>query len=99
MQADCFKVKTKKRYKNQGQPQEAVILVVQDHFTKYVWLRVLPSQDGIHVAQALYDIFADFQCPATLHTDNGSEFINRLVESLDVSLHYSAWLILCIAYT
>ena len=88
MQVDCFKVKTKKRYKNQGQPQEAIILVVQDsdHLTKYIWLRVLPSQDGIHVAKALYRIFADFQCPATLHTDNGSEFINQLVESLDVSL-------------
>ena len=81
-----FTYDAKKRYKNQGQPQEAIILVVQDHFTKYIWLRVLPSQDVIHVAKALYNNFADFQCPATLHTDNGSEFINQLVESLDMSL-------------
>ena len=83
-QADCFKVKTKKLYRNSAQPEEAVILVVQDHFTKYIWLRVLASQDGLHVAKALYDIFADFKCPAFLHTDNGSEFINQLVDALDV---------------
>ena len=74
-QASCFKVKTKKRYRNSAQP-EAVILVVQDHFTKYIWLRVLASQDALHMAKALYDIFADFKCPVFLRTDKGSEFIN-----------------------
>ena len=74
-QADCFKVKTKKQYGTSAQP-DAVILVVQDHFTKYIWLRVLASQDALHVAKALYDIFADFKNAALLRMDNGSEFIN-----------------------
>ena len=32
----------------------------------------------------LLKIFREWECPSILHTDNGSEFINELIEALDL---------------
>jgi len=38
----------------------------------------------VQVAVALIKIFQDFECPSIIHTDNGSEFVNEIVEALDI---------------
>ncbi len=58
--------------------------MVVDHFSKYVWLRALDRVCASEVAVALNGIFIDFGCPSILHTDNGPEFRNALIEELDV---------------
>jgi hypothetical protein len=86
VQADCVSIKWRKRSggAEAAQPEQATILVVQDHFSRYVWLRVIESPSASAVAQALVAIFVDFGCPSILHTDNGPEFRNALLEELEV---------------
>ncbi len=63
----------------------AHILVVVDHFSRYIWLRSITNVCAKEVAMALNGIFVDFGCPSILHTDNGPEFRNALLAELDVS--------------
>ncbi len=86
IQADCVSIKWRRRSGGDAsaQPEEATILVVQDHFSRYVWLRVIDSPSAHAVVQALVAIFVDFGCPSILHTDNGPEFRNALLEELEV---------------
>jgi hypothetical protein len=86
VQADCVSIKWRKRSGGavEAQPEQATILVVQDHFSRYVWLRVIDSPSAQAVAQALVAIFVDFGCPSILHTDNGPEFRNALLTELQV---------------
>jgi hypothetical protein len=50
------------------------IMTVQDHFTKYTWLRPLKNKCGLEVAKGLMEIFGDFGAPfilqSTLKTKN-----------------------------
>jgi hypothetical protein len=48
-------------------------------------LRALHQVCAKEVAAALNGIFVDFGCTSILHTDNGPEFRNALIEELDVS--------------
>jgi transposase InsO family protein len=58
------------------------LLVVTDVFTRFVFLRPLPSKEASSVAKALLPIFCDFGFPKILQSDNGTEFVNHLMAHL-----------------
>ena len=57
------------------------IMVYQDHFTKFVQLQPLKSKTANEVKKSIEEIFDDFGPPKILHTDNGREFKNSLIDS------------------
>ena len=83
-QVDCVKIKWKAS-RGPVQPRPAIILVVQDHFAKFCWLRLIPECSASCVVLELIMIFRDFGCPSIIHTDNGREFRNALLEQLQVT--------------
>ena len=59
------------------------ILVIVDHFTKWVELVPTHTQEAREVAQAFYDkVICRHGCPRRFLTDQGSSFKSHLVESL-----------------
>ena len=58
------------------------LMVVKDHFTKFMWLRPLKRKEGILVASELRLLFHEVGFPLIFHSDNGKEFINKEVYSL-----------------
>ncbi|XP_026814091.1 LOW QUALITY PROTEIN: KRAB-A domain-containing protein 2-like [Rhopalosiphum maidis] len=58
------------------------ILVYQDHLTKYVLLKSLTHKRAEEVAYILLDIFTTFGAPAFLQSNNGREFVNKVIEEL-----------------
>ena len=55
------------------------LMVVKDHFTKYVWLRPIQRKEATLVSSELHILFHEIGFPTVLHGDNGTEFINELV--------------------
>jgi len=58
------------------------ILVYQDHLTKYVLLKPLAHKRAEEVAYILLDIFTTFGALCILQSDNGREFVNKVIEEL-----------------
>ena len=58
------------------------IFVYQDHLTKFVVLKPLRNKTANEVAVHLLDVFTLFGAPCILQTDNGREFKNAVVESV-----------------
>lgn len=58
------------------------ILHVQDHATKFSYLRPLKSKHAAGVAEELFKIFFTVGGPAILQSDNGSEFIAAVIHAL-----------------
>ena len=63
------------------------IMTVQDHRTKFTWLRPHTSKRAEEVARSLLPIMLCFRAPCILQSDNGREFANHVVFSLK-----STWL-------
>ena len=63
-----------------------VFMLVVDHFSKYMWFYPLKDKGEEGVNAALRDLFGpdgkNLPIPGRFHTDNGSEFINKLMEDL-----------------
>ena len=59
-----------------------ILLVVVCIFTRFVFLRALPDKSAASVAAALFNIFADFGFPKVIQSDNGTEFVNRLMQTM-----------------
>ena len=59
-----------------------ILLVVVCAFTRFVFLRALPDKSAKSVAAALFAIFADFGFPKVIQSDNGTEFVNRLLQAM-----------------
>ena len=57
------------------------ILVAIDIFSRYAWTRALKTKTGKDVKVALNEIFQDRK-PSTIRTDKGSEFKNKVVQTL-----------------
>lgn len=57
------------------------LLVLKDHFTKFVWLRAIQHKDAKYVHHTLRCLFHEIGFPLILHSDNGTEFVNQLIES------------------
>lgn len=58
------------------------VFVYQDHLTKFVVLRALTSKRSEEVLSHITDVFSLLGPPSTLQTDNGREFRNKDVDSL-----------------
>uniref|UniRef100_A0A2H8TQZ8 KRAB-A domain-containing protein 2 n=1 Tax=Melanaphis sacchari TaxID=742174 RepID=A0A2H8TQZ8_9HEMI len=58
------------------------ICVYQDHLTKFVILRPLKHKSAEAIANVLLDIFTLFGAPAILQSDNGREFVNKIISEL-----------------
>jgi IS30 family transposase len=58
------------------------IMVYQDHLTKFVIIRSLRCKRAEEIAYQLLDIFTLFGAPSILHSDNGREFVNKIVTSV-----------------
>ena len=57
------------------------ILTVIDVFSKYVWAIALKNKSGHEVSKAFQQIFKE-RIPKKLHTDKGTEFINKTAKDL-----------------
>ena len=62
-----------------GHKQRYVAHMV-DHSSKRRWVRALANKGAEPVREFVRDIFASYGHPALLHTDNGREFVNNLLE-------------------
>ena len=58
------------------------IFHAKDHFSKYSWLYPLKSKEAINVAETLKSIFYQFGPPRILQSDNGREFVARVILDL-----------------
>jgi transposase InsO family protein len=61
---------------------KTVLLVVVDVFTGFVILRALPNKEMETVARELWSIFALLGLPRIIQSDNGTEFVNQVLEAL-----------------
>jgi hypothetical protein len=55
------------------------LLVVKDHFSKFIWLRALTDKSAKHVAAELKYLFHEIGFPLIFQTDNGLELIAEAV--------------------
>ena len=58
------------------------ILQYQDHTTKFCILRPLRSKEAKGVAVELINIFSILGCPEILQSDNGKEFVAKVIKEL-----------------
>lgn len=58
------------------------IMVYQDHLTKFCFLKSLKSKRMEEIAYNLLDIFTIIGAPTILHSDNGREFCNKVINEL-----------------
>ena len=59
------------------------VLLVKDHFSKYLWAKALKSKEAGPIASFLKTLFSqDLPCPERWHCDNGSEFINAIMNEV-----------------
>ena len=64
-------------------PRVANVLVLQDHFTKYVLAYVTPDQTAKTIAKFLYGGFISiFRAPARLLSDRGTSFTSSIIREL-----------------
>ena len=57
-------------------------LVVIDICTRYILIRPIPSKSALVVARSLVKIYSDFGIPKILQSDNGTEFVNQIMDEL-----------------
>lgn len=59
------------------------MLIVVDHFTKFVWAKEFESKEAQPIAEFLFSIFTDGVCvPERWHADNGGEFKNHYIDAV-----------------
>lgn len=59
------------------------ILQLKDHFTKFCWAHPLETKEAQEVYSVVRNIFFNFGPPRILQSDNGREFVNDLMNSLE----------------
>jgi hypothetical protein len=62
------------------------ILSIVDHFTKYKWACYMDGKDVDKIAAYLGQIFRDRGSPERWHCDNGTEFLNAVMDKLRLDL-------------
>lgn len=58
------------------------VLNYQDHLTKFTILKALKTKTANEVAENLVEIFSILGAPAMLHSDNGGEFVNKIISAV-----------------
>jgi transposase InsO family protein len=59
-----------------------VILSVIDLATRFVWIRSMPDKLATTIAKTLWEIFSNFGIPRVIQSDNGTEFVNKVLKAL-----------------
>lgn len=75
-------------FQSQPDGEFKFIFVYQDHLTKFVVLRPLTSKRAEEVAAQLLDVFLLLGAPCILQSDNGREFVNRIINELKVCVSF-----------
>ena len=57
-------------------------IVIADICTRFLIVRSLPNKAAVTIARTLFNVFVDFGVPKIIQSDNGSEFVNEVVEKL-----------------
>ena len=58
-------------------------ITLTDYFSKWVVAAPIPTKEAIHVATSLYKMILRHGCPLEIVSDQGREFCNKLVDSLE----------------
>lgn len=58
------------------------MLVIFDIMTKYAILKCLNGKTMVEVARATWEVLAVFGIPKIIQSDNGTEFVNQLIEEM-----------------
>jgi hypothetical protein len=59
------------------------MLIVEDHFTKYLWAKEFKTKDSGPIAEFLYATFTNGVCvPERWHADNGGEFKSYHIDAV-----------------
>ena len=61
-------------------PNYKYVLMVVDHFSKYLWGTLLENKEGSTIIQEMELIFKQFGKPKIFHSDNGREFQNKMTK-------------------
>ena len=85
---DCLSMKYHKG-DNKGY---GYILVCIDVFTRFLYTRPLVALQGVRVKEAYEDIFRLNEEPATIRTDHGSEFVNKVTKQFFLSRNIKHYL-------
>ena len=68
---------------NSRSQKDVNILIVTDHFTRYVQAYVTPNQKATTVTKTLWDrFFVHYRFPETILADQGKNFKSKLLEEL-----------------
>ena len=63
--------------------QYRYILTIEDGFTRMAWAYPLKNKEGTTVARVFLDSFiCRYGMPQRVHSDNGKEFVNKIMEEL-----------------
>jgi hypothetical protein len=57
-------------------------LVIIDICTRFVWLHAIPNKEAITIAKALWTTISCVGLPQIIQSDNGKEFVNKILSSL-----------------
>ncbi len=60
----------------------SMILVIKDCFSKFCWLTPIKNKEASTVASVLTGVFRTYGCPQILQSDNGGEFIAKVIKTL-----------------
>lgn len=71
-----------------SQEGKKYILVAIDVFTRFVFLRALTDKTALSVAKELFNICCEFGHPQIIQSDNGTEFVNEVIEHLTLLYHW-----------
>ena len=63
------------------------LLTVIDVLSKYAWVRPLTSKTGDALVEAFRSIFEEGRVPQRIQTDNGTEFLNKKLQSYFRKMH------------
>ena len=67
--------------------ERRIVLHIIDHFSKMCVLRTLLNKTAEGVVDELEDVFAFHGAPKIMQSDNGKEFVNKLVDALCTQWH------------
>jgi len=64
-----------------GEKRSEIILSGIDHSTRYMFGKIIPEQNAQNVREFLLEVIAYLGIPKILQTDNGPEFLNKVLSN------------------